>query len=56
MRVVEVSTIPPARLDGLARYTVRVLTQLNRGEERHCLAREVFDGRRGELRHRCHEE
>jgi len=28
----------------------RVLTQLNRGEERHRLAREMFYGRRGELR------
>ena len=28
----------------------RVLTQLNRGEERHRLAREIFYGKRGELR------
>ena len=28
----------------------RILTQLNRGEERHSLARAVFHGKRGELR------
>ena len=31
-------------------YRRRVLTQLNRGEERHRLARELFYGKRGELR------
>jgi TnpA family transposase len=36
-------------------YRRRVLTQLNRGEERHRLAREVFYGRRGELRQRYRE-
>jgi TnpA family transposase len=32
-----------------------ILTQLNRGEGRHSLAREVFHGRRGELRQRYRE-
>lgn len=31
-------------------YRRRILTQLNRGESRHSLARAVFYGRRGELR------
>lgn len=31
-------------------YRRRILTQLNRGESRHALARSVFFGRRGELR------
>lgn len=31
-------------------YCRRILTQLNRGESRHSLARAVFFGRRGELR------
>ena len=34
-------------------YRRRILTQLNRGEGRHQLARAVFHGRRGELRQRC---
>jgi TnpA family transposase len=33
----------------------RTLTQLNRGEDRHRLARAVFHGRRGELRQRYRE-
>jgi TnpA family transposase len=33
----------------------RILTQLNRGEDRHKLARAVFHGRRGELRQRYQE-
>jgi TnpA family transposase len=33
----------------------RTLTQLNRGEDRHKLARTVFHGRRGELRQRYRE-
>jgi TnpA family transposase len=33
----------------------RTLTQLNRGEDRHKLARAVFHGRRGELRQRYQE-
>ena len=33
----------------------RTLTQLNRGEDRHKLARSVFHGRRGELRQRYRE-
>jgi TnpA family transposase len=33
----------------------RTLTQLNRGEDRHKLARMVFHGRRGELRQRYRE-
>lgn len=33
----------------------RILTQLNRGEERHKLARAVFHGKRGELRQRYRE-
>src|SRR5262245_17792113 len=33
----------------------RTLTQLNRGEDRHKLARAVFHGRRGELRQRYRE-
>jgi TnpA family transposase len=33
----------------------RTLTQLNRGEERHKLARAVFHGKRGELRQRYRE-
>ena len=32
----------------------RILAQLNRGETRHALAREVFHGRRGELRQPYH--
>jgi TnpA family transposase len=36
-------------------YRRPVLTQTNRGEERHRLAREVFYGRRGELRQRYRE-
>jgi TnpA family transposase len=31
-------------------YRRRVLTRLNHGEERHRLARELFYGKRGELR------
>ena len=33
----------------------RILAQLNRGEGRHALAREVFHGRRGELRQPYHQ-
>jgi TnpA family transposase len=33
----------------------RILAQLNRGESRHALAREVFHGRRGELRQPYHQ-
>ena len=33
----------------------RTLTQLNRGEDRHSLARAVFHGKRGELRQRYRE-
>lgn len=36
-------------------YRRSILTQLNRGEGRHDLAREVFHGRRGELRQRYRE-
>jgi len=36
-------------------YRRRVLTQLNRGEARHDLARDIFYGRRGELRQRYRE-
>ena len=37
------------------RYRRRILTQLNRGESRHSVARTVFDGQRGELRQRYRE-
>jgi TnpA family transposase len=36
-------------------YRRRILTQLNRGEGRHSLARAIFHGRRGELRQRYRE-
>lgn len=36
-------------------YRRRILTQLNRHEKRHNLAREVFHGRRGEVRQRYRE-
>ena len=36
-------------------YRRRILTQLNRGESRHALARAVFHGQRGELRQRYRE-
>ncbi len=36
-------------------YRRRILVQLNRGEGRHQLARIVFHGKRGELRHRYRE-
>jgi TnpA family transposase len=36
-------------------YRRRILTQLNRGESRHSLARAVFHGQRGELRQRYRE-
>ena len=36
-------------------YHRRILTQLNRGEGRHSLARAVFHGRRGEVRQRYRE-
>jgi hypothetical protein len=36
-------------------YRRSILTQLNRGEGRHSLAREVFHGHRGELRQRYRE-
>lgn len=36
-------------------YRRRILTQLNRGEARHALARGVFHGRRGEVRRRYRE-
>ena len=36
-------------------YRRRILTQLNRGEGRHELARIIFHGKRGELRQRCRE-
>ncbi len=36
-------------------YRRRILTQLNRGEGRHQLARTVFHGKRGELRQRYRE-
>jgi TnpA family transposase len=32
-------------------YRRRILTQLNRGESRHSIARATFHGRRGEIRH-----
>jgi TnpA family transposase len=37
------------------RYRRRILTQLNRGESRHGVARAVFHGQRGELRQRYRE-
>lgn len=36
-------------------YRRRILTQLNRGESRHAVARAIFHGRRGELRQRYRE-
>jgi len=36
-------------------YRRRILTQLNRGEGRHSLARTVFHGQRGEVRQRYRE-
>ncbi len=36
-------------------YRRRILTQLNRTEARHALARQVFHGQRGELRQRYRE-
>ena len=36
-------------------YRRRILTQLNRGESRHSLARDVFYGKRGELYQRYRE-
>ena len=36
-------------------YRRRILTQLNRHEKRHSLAREVFHGRRGEVRQKYRE-
>ena len=36
-------------------YRRRILTQLNRGESRHSLARAVFHGQRGEVRQRYRE-
>jgi len=36
-------------------YRRRIVTQLNRGESRHSLARAVFHGRKGELRQRYRE-
>src|SRR5205807_6484732 len=36
-------------------YRRRILTQLNRGESRHSVARAVFHGQRGELRQRFRE-
>jgi TnpA family transposase len=36
-------------------YRRRILTQLNRGEGRHSLARAIFHGQRGELRQRYRE-
>ena len=36
-------------------YRRRILTQLNRGESRHTLARVIFHGRRGEVRQRYRE-
>lgn len=38
-----------------ASYRRRVLTQLNRGESRHSLARAIFHGRKGEMRKRYRE-
>ena len=38
-----------------ASYRRRILTQLNRGESRHSVARAVFHGQRGELRQRYRE-
>jgi TnpA family transposase len=37
------------------RYRRRILTQLNRGESRHSVARAVFHGQRGERRQRYRE-
>ena len=36
-------------------YRRRILTQLNRGESRHSVARAIFHGQRGELRQRYRE-
>jgi TnpA family transposase len=36
-------------------YRRRILTQLNRGESRHAVARTIFHGQRGELRQRYRE-
>jgi len=36
-------------------YRRRILTQLNRGENRHAVARAIFHGQRGELRQRYRE-
>ena len=53
---------PPSVSDYARRYYIddeayrrRILTQLNRGEGRHQLARVVFHGKRGELRQRYRE-
>jgi TnpA family transposase len=48
-------TLHLLRLIDDATYRRGILTQLNRGEGRHDLAREVFHGRRGELRQRYRE-
>ncbi len=36
-------------------YRRRILTQINRGESRHAVARAIFHGQRGELRQRYRE-
>ena len=46
---------PHAKADGSRRRVTivwRILIQLNRGENRHRLARVIFHGKRGELRQR----
>jgi len=48
-------TLHPLRLIDDKTYRRGILTQLNRGEGRHALAREVFHGRWGELRQRYRE-
>jgi TnpA family transposase len=48
-------TLHLLRLIDDATYRRGILTQLNRGEGRHDLAREVFHGHRGELRQRYRE-
>jgi hypothetical protein len=45
----------PAELPGRRGVSPRILTQLNRGESRHGVARAIFHGQRGELRQRYRE-
>ena len=54
-KIVSDSLVRPTASAGRYNYHRRILTQLNRGEGRHRLARAIFHERKGEIRQSYHE-